>query len=164
MSRPCRPTSSRASLCSGGVFDWEPALRKLDELNARVEDPTLWDNPDEAQAVSRETCPAEDQINGVRAMQTGLEEAVMLSRWRTKRATKRPRRRPHPAPVRSRGGPPVRSWRLKGFTLKDVDISYQCGSNTVGKNDRIKLTLSADQGVIDSSNPVIAKMIGMISA
>lgn len=48
----------------------------------------------------------------------------------------------------------------KGFTLKDVDISYQCGNNTVGKNDRIKLTLSADQGVVDSSNPVIAKMIG----
>ena len=79
MSRPCRPTSSRASLCSGGDFDWEPALRKLDELNARVEDPTLWDNPEEAQAVSRDRARLEGQINGVRDMQTGLEEAVMLS-------------------------------------------------------------------------------------
>ena len=66
-------------LCSGGDFDWEPALRKLDELNARVEDPTLWDNPDEAQAVSRERARLEGQINGVKQMQTGLEEAVMLS-------------------------------------------------------------------------------------
>ncbi|WP_282009828.1 peptide chain release factor 2 [Brevundimonas aveniformis] len=60
-------------------LDWEPALRKLDELNARVEDPTLWDNPDEAQAVSRERARLEGQINGVQQMQTGLEEAVMLS-------------------------------------------------------------------------------------
>ncbi|WP_156893887.1 peptide chain release factor 2 [Brevundimonas aveniformis] len=60
-------------------LDWEPALRKLDELNARVEDPTLWDNPDEAQAVSRERARLEGQINGVKQMQTGLEEAVMLS-------------------------------------------------------------------------------------
>lgn len=54
----------------------------------------------------------------------------------------------------------TRGQQPKGFTLKDVDISYQCGTNTVGKNDRVKLTLSADQGVVDSSNPVIAKMIG----
>ncbi|WP_415014964.1 peptide chain release factor 2 [Brevundimonas sp.] len=60
-------------------LDWEPALRKLDELNARVEDPTLWDNPDQAQAVSRERSRLEAQINAVREMENGLEEAVMLS-------------------------------------------------------------------------------------
>src|SRR3982750_3860645 len=54
MSRPPRPTSSSRSNCSGGVFDWEPALRKLDELNARVEDPTLWDDAEAAQALMRE--------------------------------------------------------------------------------------------------------------
>lgn len=79
MSRPCRPTSSRASLCSGGVFDWDVALRKLDELNARVEDPTLWDNPDEAQAVSRDRSRLEAQIGAVRAMEQGLEDGVMLA-------------------------------------------------------------------------------------
>jgi hypothetical protein len=26
-------------------LDWERALRRLDELNARVQDPSLWDNP-----------------------------------------------------------------------------------------------------------------------
>ncbi|RYY43790.1 MAG: peptide chain release factor 2, partial [Sphingomonadales bacterium] len=30
-------------------IDWDKALRRLDELNARVEDPTLWDKPREAQ-------------------------------------------------------------------------------------------------------------------
>ena len=35
-------------------LDWERALRRLDELNARVQDPSLWDNPKEAQSISRE--------------------------------------------------------------------------------------------------------------
>jgi peptide chain release factor 2 len=35
-------------------LDWERALRRLDELNARVEDPKLWDNPKEAEEVMRE--------------------------------------------------------------------------------------------------------------
>lgn len=54
----------------------------------------------------------------------------------------------------------TRGAQPKGFTLKDVDITYQCGDNTVGKNDRIILTLNADQGVVDSSNPFIARMTG----
>ncbi|MCP1114488.1 fimbrial protein [Enterobacter bugandensis] len=48
----------------------------------------------------------------------------------------------------------------KGYTLKDVDISYHCDDNAIGSDDRIKLTLTADQGVVDSSDPVIAKMVG----
>jgi peptide chain release factor 2 len=76
MSRPRRLTSSSRSNCSGGVFDWEPALRKLDELNARVEDPTLWNNADEAQAVSRERSRLATQIEAVKSLATGLEDAV----------------------------------------------------------------------------------------
>ena len=79
MSRPWRPTSSSPSDCSGGVFDWDVALRKLDELNARVEDPTLWDNPDEAQAVSRDRSRLEGQVNAVKEMEQGLEDGVMLA-------------------------------------------------------------------------------------
>ena len=30
-------------------LDWDRALRRLDELNARVEDPTLWDDQKKAQ-------------------------------------------------------------------------------------------------------------------
>jgi peptide chain release factor 2 len=76
MSRPRRPTSSSRSNCSGGVFDWEPALRKLDELNARVEDPTLWNNSDEAQAVSRERSRLAAQIDAVKSLQSDLADAV----------------------------------------------------------------------------------------
>ena len=76
MSRPQRPTSSSRSDCSGGDFDWEPALRKLDELNARVEDPTLWDNPEDAQAVMRERTRLAGQVDAVRSMERGLADAL----------------------------------------------------------------------------------------
>jgi len=79
MSRPWRPTSSSPSDCSGGVFDWEPALRHLDELNARVEDPTLWDNAAEAQALMRERQRLAGQVDAVRSLERGLEDAVALA-------------------------------------------------------------------------------------
>ena len=76
MSRQLLPTSSSPSDCSGGDFDWDPALRKLDELNARVEDPTLWDRPTEAQAVMRERIQLSGQINAVLTLERELEDAV----------------------------------------------------------------------------------------
>jgi peptide chain release factor 2 len=76
MSRPWRPTSSRASLCSGGVFDWEPALRKLDELNARVEDPALWNDAAAAQEVSRERSRLQAQVDAVTSAEAELADAV----------------------------------------------------------------------------------------
>jgi peptide chain release factor 2 len=76
MSRLRRPTSSSRSNCSGGVFDWEPALRKLDELNARVEDPTLWDDAEAAQAVMRERTRLANQVGAVQALEQELADAV----------------------------------------------------------------------------------------
>jgi peptide chain release factor 2 len=76
MSRPQRLTSSSPLDCSGGVFDWDAALRKLDELNARVEDPTLWDKPAEAQAVSRERASLSARVEAVQALDQGLKDAL----------------------------------------------------------------------------------------
>src|SRR6185436_7298612 len=76
MSRPPRLTSSSRSTCSGGVFDWEPALRKLDELNARVEDPTLWDRPADAQAVTRERSRLAASIDAVKGLERDLADAL----------------------------------------------------------------------------------------
>lgn len=79
MSWPWRPTSSSRSRCSGGVFDWDVALRQLDELNARVEDPTLWDNPTEAQAVSRERSRLEASVGAVKALERERADAIELA-------------------------------------------------------------------------------------
>src|SRR5258707_12801866 len=76
MSRPPRPASSSRSNCSGGVFDWEPALRRLDELNARVEDPTLWDDADAAQALMRERTRLGDAIGRVRKLEQERADAL----------------------------------------------------------------------------------------
>ena len=76
MSRLPRPTSSSRSRCSGGDFDWDVALRKLHELNARVEDPTLWDRPEEAQAVSRERSRLAASVDAVIGLERDLADAV----------------------------------------------------------------------------------------
>jgi peptide chain release factor 2 len=76
MSRPPRPTSSSRSNCSGGDFDWEPALRRLDELNARVEDPSLWDNAEQAQGVMRERTRLSSAVEAVQSLERDLADAV----------------------------------------------------------------------------------------
>ena len=76
MSRPRRPTSSSPWDCSGGVFDWEPALRKLDELNSRSEDPTLWDKPAAAQALMRERTKLAGQVEAVSALERELRDTL----------------------------------------------------------------------------------------
>ena len=43
-------------------LDWDRALRWLDELNGKVEDPALWDDPKAAQEVMRERQRLEQAI------------------------------------------------------------------------------------------------------
>ncbi|MEP0190897.1 MAG: peptide chain release factor 2 [Erythrobacter sp.] len=57
-------------------LDWERALRRLDELNARVQDPSLWDKPKEAQAVSREQKTLENAINTVNDISSEMGDAI----------------------------------------------------------------------------------------
>ncbi|WP_184719465.1 peptide chain release factor 2 [Caulobacter sp.] len=57
-------------------LDWDVALRKLDELNARVEDPTLWDRPSEAQAVSRERAGLAAKVEAVQSIARDLKDAL----------------------------------------------------------------------------------------
>ncbi|MCH2487889.1 MAG: PCRF domain-containing protein, partial [Erythrobacter sp.] len=57
-------------------LDWERALRRLDELNARVQDPTLWDNPKEAQAINREQKQLETAIGTVNEISSEMADAI----------------------------------------------------------------------------------------
>ena len=57
-------------------LDWERALRRLDELNARVQDPNLWNDPKEAQAISREQKLLETAINTVNEISSEKDDAV----------------------------------------------------------------------------------------
>ncbi|WEK43501.1 MAG: peptide chain release factor 2 [Candidatus Sphingomonas colombiensis] len=59
-------------------LDWDRALRRLDELNARVEDPTLWENPKAAQEVMRERRRLDEAIGATRAIQRELADTSEL--------------------------------------------------------------------------------------
>jgi len=59
-------------------LDWDRALRRLDELNARVEDPKLWDDPAQAQEVMRERRRLDEAITATQAIQKELDETVEL--------------------------------------------------------------------------------------
>jgi peptide chain release factor 2 len=59
-------------------LDWDRALRRLDELNAKVEDPTLWDNPKAAEDVMRERRRLDAAITTVREIDTDKSGTVEL--------------------------------------------------------------------------------------
>ena len=57
-------------------LDWERAVRRLDELNARVEDPKLWDNPKQAEEVMRERRRLESAIGTVNEISGEMADAI----------------------------------------------------------------------------------------
>jgi peptide chain release factor 2 len=57
-------------------LDWDRATRRLDELNARVEDPTLWDKPKDAEAVMKERRRLEASIGAVNQITAEMNDAI----------------------------------------------------------------------------------------
>ena len=57
-------------------LDWDRAVRRLDELNARVEDPKLWDDPKQAEAVMRERRRLDASIGTVNAITREMADAI----------------------------------------------------------------------------------------
>ena len=59
-------------------MDRETAAYRMEEFNARVEDPTLWDNPEAAQKLMRERQELGDKIAMVDGMERELRDNVEL--------------------------------------------------------------------------------------
>ena len=59
-------------------LDWDRAHKRLDELNAKVEDPTLWNNPKAAQEVMRERRRLDEAIGATKKIETELADTVEL--------------------------------------------------------------------------------------
>src|SRR5206468_7869741 len=59
-------------------LDWDRALRRLDELNAKVEDSALWDDPKAAQEVMRERQRLEQAIGATQAIERELGDTAEL--------------------------------------------------------------------------------------
>jgi peptide chain release factor 2 len=59
-------------------LDWDRALKRLDQLNEKVEDPSLWNDPKAAQEVMRERRRLEEAIAATRKLETELADTVEL--------------------------------------------------------------------------------------
>ncbi len=59
-------------------LDWDRALRRLDELNNRVEDPKLWDDPRQAQSVMQERRRLDEAVAAVNAISREREDTAEL--------------------------------------------------------------------------------------
>ena len=58
------------------ALNWDVALRRLDELNARVEDPTLWDDQSAAQAVMTERRRLDESISAAKEIAQERDDAL----------------------------------------------------------------------------------------
>jgi peptide chain release factor 2 len=59
-------------------LDWETAGHRLEEFNAMIEDPTLWDDPARAQKLMRDRQTLADAIARVKGMTTELSDNIEL--------------------------------------------------------------------------------------
>ncbi|MEZ2221072.1 peptide chain release factor 2 [Rhizobium sp. RCC_161_2] len=59
-------------------LDWDQAVRRLDWLNNKSEDPNLWNDAAEAQKLMRERQQLDDGISGVRALEQQVADNVEL--------------------------------------------------------------------------------------
>ena len=59
-------------------LDWDRALKRLQELNDKVEDPALWNDPKAAQDVMRERRRLEEAIKATQAIESELADTAEL--------------------------------------------------------------------------------------
>jgi peptide chain release factor 2 len=55
-------------------LDWDRAIKRLDELNAKAEDSSLWNDPKAAQDVMRERRRLDEAIAATRAIERELAD------------------------------------------------------------------------------------------
>jgi peptide chain release factor 2 len=59
-------------------MDWETVAYRLEEFNARVEDPKLWDDPEAAQKLMRDRQSLVDSIDSYTSMKQELDDSIEL--------------------------------------------------------------------------------------
>ncbi len=59
-------------------MDYDTATYRLEEFNARVEDPTLWNDPDAAQKLMRDRQVLVDKISNVQSLERDLRDNIDL--------------------------------------------------------------------------------------
>ncbi|WP_310149231.1 peptide chain release factor 2 [Luteimonas sp. 3794] len=61
-----------------GFLDYDARRERLEEVERELEDPTIWNDPERAQALGRERSTLDKTVNGIRSLTEGLEGANEL--------------------------------------------------------------------------------------
>lgn len=62
----------------GGIFDLASKQERLEEVTAMLEDPAIWQNPEEAQALGKERVQLEKTVKVITQTERGVEESLAL--------------------------------------------------------------------------------------
>ena len=63
---------------SGGIFDFDGQVERLEEVNRELENPAIWNDPERAQALGRERASLDRNVGGLRELHDGLVAADEL--------------------------------------------------------------------------------------
>ena len=63
---------------SGGIFDYDSRKERLEEILLRLEDPSLWDNPEEAQHLGQERARLEETVEQLDELSLGFNDLLDL--------------------------------------------------------------------------------------
>ncbi len=77
-SARCWPTSPRAPQRYGGIFDYDRKSLRLNEVNAALENPKVWDEPKRAQELGREKKTLETVVGTIDHLQSHLSDNAEL--------------------------------------------------------------------------------------
>ncbi len=77
-SASASPTSLAGWIRSGGIFDFDLKVERLEEVNRELESPDVWNDPERAQALGRERASLEKVVDGIRTLTDGLTGASEL--------------------------------------------------------------------------------------
>lgn len=71
----------RSKICSsaprsfGGTFDFDTKVERLEEVERELEDPTVWNQPEKAQALGKERVALEAVVSTLRELEQGLDDS-----------------------------------------------------------------------------------------
>ena len=61
--------------CSGGFFDYDHKVERLEEVTRELESPDIWNNPEHAQQLGRERSQLDKVVSGIRDLTSALNDA-----------------------------------------------------------------------------------------
>lgn len=67
-----------APIPSGGIFDFDLKVERLEEVNAELEQPEIWNTPEKAQALGKERSSLEMVVNTIKVLEQGIEDVEGL--------------------------------------------------------------------------------------